>query len=150
MGFPCGTNGTEPTYQCRRLRDTGSIPGFGRSPGGGHGNPLQYSCLENSMDREEPGGLQSIRSQRDTTQEALNTCILSTKNIIWGYLSIIRSFPGGSNCKESACNAGDLGSVLGLGRFPWRRKWLPTPVFLPWEFHGQRSLVGCSPWGHKE
>ena len=30
----------------------GSIPGWGRSPGGGHGNPLQYSCLENSMDRE--------------------------------------------------------------------------------------------------
>ena len=32
-------------------RDTGSIPGSGRSPGGGHGNPLQYSCLENPMDR---------------------------------------------------------------------------------------------------
>ena len=33
------------------VRDMGSIPGWGRSPGGGHGNPLQYSCLENSMDR---------------------------------------------------------------------------------------------------
>ena len=33
------------------IRDAGSIPGWGRSPGGGHGNPLQYSCLENSMDR---------------------------------------------------------------------------------------------------
>ena len=33
------------------LRDMGSIPGLGRSPGGGHGNPLQYSCLENPMDR---------------------------------------------------------------------------------------------------
>ena len=32
--------------------DTGSIPGLGRTPGGGHGNPLQYSCLENPMDRE--------------------------------------------------------------------------------------------------
>ena len=32
-------------------RDTGSIPGLGRSPEGGHGNPLQYSCLENPMDR---------------------------------------------------------------------------------------------------
>ena len=32
-------------------RDEGPIPGLGRSPGGGHGNPLQYSCLENSMDR---------------------------------------------------------------------------------------------------
>ena len=34
------------------IRDAGLIPGLGRSPGGGHGNPLQYSCLENTMDRE--------------------------------------------------------------------------------------------------
>ena len=33
---------------------------------------------------------------------------------------------------------------------PWRRKWQPTPVFLPGESHGQRSQAGCSPWGHKE
>ena len=33
------------------IRDMGSIPGWGRSPGGGHGNPLQYFCLENPMDR---------------------------------------------------------------------------------------------------
>ena len=33
---------------------------------------------------------------------------------------------------------------------PWRRKWQPTPVFLPGKFHGQSSLVGCSPWGCKE
>jgi len=33
---------------------------------------------------------------------------------------------------------------------PWKRKWHPTPVFLPGEFHGQRSLVDYSPWGHKE
>ena len=35
------------------IRDEGWIPGSGRSPGGGHGNPLQYSCLENPMDRED-------------------------------------------------------------------------------------------------
>ena len=40
----------KPACQCRRHRDMGSIPGSGRSPGGGHGNPLQYSCLENPMD----------------------------------------------------------------------------------------------------
>ena len=33
---------------------------------------------------------------------------------------------------------------------PWRRKWQPTPVLLPRKFHGQRSLVGYSPWGHRE
>ena len=59
-------------------------------------------------------------------------------------------FPSGSDRKVSACNAGDLGSVPGLGRFPWRREWLPIPVFLPGEFNGQRSLGGDSTWDHKE
>ena len=36
-----------------------------------------------------------------------------------------------------------------VGKIPWRRAWLPTPVFLPGEFHGQRSLTGYSLWGHK-
>ena len=52
--------------------------------------------------------------------------------------------------KESACKAGDLGSIPGLGRFPWRREWQPTPVFLSGEFQGQRSLADYSPWGHRE
>ena len=47
--------------------------------------------------------------------------------------------------KASAYNAGDLGSIPVLGRFPWRRKWQPTPVLLPRKSHGQRSLVGYSP-----
>ena len=45
------------------VRDSGLIPRSGRFPGGGHSNPLQYSCLENPMNRE-PGGLQSIVLQR--------------------------------------------------------------------------------------
>ena len=57
--------------------------------------------------------------------------------------------PNGSDGKESVSNAEDPGSIPGSGRFPWRRKWQPTPVFLPGESHGQRSLVGCSPWGSK-
>ena len=52
--------------------------------------------------------------------------------------------------KEPACQAGDLGSIPGLGRFPWRRKWQPTPVFLPEKSHGQQSLAGHSPKGRKE
>ena len=51
QGFPGGAGGKAPTCQRRRHKDLGSIPGLGRSPGGGHGNPLQYSCLENPMDR---------------------------------------------------------------------------------------------------
>ena len=37
-----------------------------------------------------------------------------------------------------------------VGKISWRREWQPTPVFLPGKFHGQRSLVGYSPWGHKQ
>ena len=59
-------------------------------------------------------------------------------------------FPGSSDSKESACNAGDLGLIPRVGKIPWRRERLPTPVFWPGEFHGQRSLVGYSPWGCKE
>ena len=47
---PGGARGKEPC-QCRRLRDVGSVTGWGRAPGEGSGNPLQYSCLENPMDR---------------------------------------------------------------------------------------------------
>ena len=57
-----------------------------------------------------------------------------------------KCFPGGSDGKESACNVGEPGSIRGSER----RKWHPTPVFLSGEFHGQRSLVGYSPWGLKE
>ena len=59
-------------------------------------------------------------------------------------------FPGGSDGKESACNAGDTGLIPGVGEIPWRREWLPSPVFLPGKFHGLRSLVVYSPWGLKE
>ena len=51
--------------------------------------------------------------------------------------------PDGSDGKESTCNAGDLGSIPGLGRTPWRRERLPTPVFWPGEFHGLCSPRGC-------
>ena len=62
LGFPGGASGKEPACQCRLdEREVGLIPGSGRSPGGGHGNPLQYSCLENPMDKD-PDGLQSIGS----------------------------------------------------------------------------------------
>ena len=52
--------------------------------------------------------------------------------------------------KNLPANAGDPGFNLWVRKIPWRKKWLPTPVFLPGESHGQRSLVGYSPWSHKE
>ena len=52
--------------------------------------------------------------------------------------------------KASDYNAGDLGFDPWVRKIPWRRRWQPTPVFLPGKSHGQRSLVGYSPWGCKE
>ena len=51
MGFQGGANGKELLANVADIGDTGLITGFGRSPGGGHGNSLRYSCLENPMDR---------------------------------------------------------------------------------------------------
>ena len=50
-GVPSGTSGKEPACQCRDVRDVGSILRGGRSPGEGHGNPYQYSCLESPIDQ---------------------------------------------------------------------------------------------------
>ena len=50
-GFPSDSAGREPAYNAGDTEDVGSIPGSARSPGGGNGNPLQYSCLKNPMDR---------------------------------------------------------------------------------------------------
>ena len=71
-GFPGGTSGKETASQCREdMRDMGSIPGLGRSPGGGHGNPL-HPCLENPMDRgawqAAVLGLQRVRYNEETWQ----------------------------------------------------------------------------------
>ena len=60
-GFPGGSVSKE---YIRDAGNPGSIPGLGRSPGEGNGNPLQYSCLGHPMDREDPGQLQSMGLQR--------------------------------------------------------------------------------------
>ena len=59
-------------------------------------------------------------------------------------------FSGDSDSRESAYNAGDLGSIPGFRRSPGRGHDNPYPVFLPGEFHGWRSLADYSPWGRKE
>ena len=59
-------------------------------------------------------------------------------------------FPCSSVGKDFACSAGDPGSIPGLGRSPGEGNGQPTPVSLPGKSHGQKSLVGCSPWGCKE
>ena len=73
MGFPGGASGKDTVY-AGDIRNVASIPGSGRSPGEGHGNPLQYSCLENPMDK---GNLMDPSSwghkELDTTEATEHT-----------------------------------------------------------------------------
>ena len=85
VGFP---GGSEVKASACNAGDLGSIPGSGRSPGEGNGNPLQYSCLENPMDRRAYG-LQSTGSQRvghdwsDSAHTHVFSCILVSNS--WGH-----------------------------------------------------------------
>ena len=63
------------------------------------------------------------------------------------------SFPAGAVVKNLPASVGDSRDTIlipVLGKIPWKRQWQPTPVFLPGESHGGRSLVGYSPWRRKE
>ena len=108
----------------------------------GNDTPLQCSCLENPRD----GGpwwaaVYGVAQSRTQLKRLSSSSSSSSK-------------PFSSDGKASACKAGDVGSIPGsdpwVGKIPWRRKWQPTPVFLPGEPHGQRSLGGYSPQGRKE
>ena len=67
---------------------------------------------------------------------------------------LLPSFLGGASLVAQTVKNPLAGSRPGInpwvGKIPWRRAWQPTPVFLPGEFHGQRSLAGYSAWGYKE
>ena len=88
---------------------------------------------------EEPGGLQSIGSQRVRHNFMANTHNDFNEGLPWWFSG-----------KESTCPHRRHRLDPWVGKIPWRRKWQPTPVFLPGEFHGQRSLADYSAWGRKE
>ena len=100
------------------MGDPGSIPGLGRYPGEGNGNPLQYSCLENPMDRGSWRATVCGVAESDTTKHLTLITLISPS-------TIPRGFPDSSIGKESACNEGDPGSIPGLGRPPGEGKGYP-------------------------
>ena len=67
LGFPGGSDSKESTCN---VGDLGSVPGMGRSPGEGHGNPVQYSCLENPQGQEVPGSQATVHevAESDVTE----------------------------------------------------------------------------------
>ena len=108
INIPGGSDGKESACNAG---DLGSIPGSGRSPGGAHGNPLQYSWLENSMDRE-PGGLQSMGSQRVRHDWVTNTFTFNFHSQFVSpttHMSISQQ-----PCGVSGCHIGQHSSNLGM------------------------------------
>ena len=91
----------------------------------------------------------NLSSIRDSIKDLLYSTVSCTENFVIACKGK-QSWLCGSDGRESACNTRDLGLIPGSGRFPWRRKWQPTPVFLLGKSHGWRSLAGYSPWGCKE
>ena len=98
-GFSVSLDGKESTCGAG---DLGSILGLGRSPGGGHGSPLQYSCRENPTDRDKGAWGTAVPgvAESDTPEVTEHT------------------HSDGLGGKESTCNAGDTGSIPGSGRSP--------------------------------
>ena len=118
MGFP---GGSEVKASACNAGYLGLIPGLGKSPGEGNGNPLQYYCLENPMDRGAWRGTDHRVAKNQTQRLHFHF----------------------HQCRRH-------GFDPWVGKIPWRRKWQPTPIFLPGKSHGQRSLVGYTLQGSKE
>ena len=163
MGFSCGSAGKESACNAG---DLGLISGLGRSPGEGNGYPIQYSCLENPMDRGAwwvtVHGVTRVR--HDLVTKATNLDLRTLKPT--GNWCLVRTNLGVDACYSFSDS---FLSPTGVFLFPFiyfliyvfislfmylfvlfrRRQWHPTPVLLPGKSHGQKSLAGYHPWGHK-
>ena len=135
LSFPGGSDGKESFHN---EGDLDSIPGLGRSPEVGHGSPLQYSCLENPMDREAWRATVYVvtKSQTPLSDEA------QTQGI-WN------GFPGGSAVKNLPVKQETWVQALGWEN-PLEEDMATHSSILTWRIPWQRSLEGYSPWGRKE
>ena len=141
LGFPGDSDGKESACN---TGDLGLISGSGRFPGKGNGYPFQYSCLENSMGQRSPVGYSPWCCRESDMTERLT---------LFSLLYLIYRPHGSLSGKGPACQCRRrrrLGFDPWVGKIPWSRKWHPTLVSLPGKFHGQRRLVGFSPWGCEE
>ena len=127
MGFPHSSVGKKSTCNAG---DPGSIPGSGRSPGEGIGYPFQYSwaSLVAQLIKNPPAMQETpvwfLGEEEPKTRDRLPT-------------PVFLGFPGGSLIKESACNAGDLGLIPGLGRSPGEGNGYPL------QYSGQENSMDC-------
>ena len=107
--------------------------------GEGNGNPLQCSCLENPRD----GGAWWAAIYGVAQSQTLLKWLSSSSSNIVVKASLV------AQTVKICLQWRRLGFDQWVGKILWRREWLPTSVFLPREFHGQRSLEGYSPWGRE-
>ena len=119
------------------------IPGSGWSLGEGNGYSLQYSCVENPT-MEEPGRLQSMGCKELDMTKLLTLFYTHTHTYIHKHThKYVLSW--WLNGKEPVCQCRRCRFDPWIRNIPWRRKWQPTPVFLPGKPHEQRNLAGYSP-----
>ena len=130
--------------------------------GEGNGNPLQCSCLENPRDGGACWAAVYGVAQSRTWLKRLSSssflypwqhikkkCLTQSGPHFLLHFSSLYYFVLGSQLKCYTQHI-VLYFFFNLSTFPMRRAWQPTPVFLPGEFHGQRSLAGYSPWSRQE
>ena len=120
----------------------------------GNGNPLQYSCLENSMDRG--AWWATIHGVAKSRTRLSDFCVCAEKAMAPHSSTLAWKIPWTEE-PGRLLSMGSLGvghdwvtSLSLLTFMHWRRKWQPTPVFLPGESQGWGSLVGCRLWGRTE
>ena len=129
-------DGTPLQYSCLE-----NPMGRGACIGEGNGNPLQCSCLENPRDGGAWwAGIYGVAQSRTRLKQ------LSSSSSSLGSLGILRWHRNPCQCRRYKRGRFDSW----FGKIPWRRTQQPTPVFLPGESHGQRSLANYSPQGCKE
>ena len=132
LGFPGGSDGKESACN---VGDPGSIPGWARSPGEGNGNPLQYSCLENPMDRGAWRATVHRVAESDTT-EWLRTALHGI--ITWGILcrgpspphqlslNLVSGAWTGKEVLNTVSNVGGKLCVCGRSPYQWKMPWTPA------------------------
>ena len=179
-GFPGGSVVKNQSANAGDVRDVGLIPGLGRSPGVGNGNPLQYSCLKIPMDRgamwSTDHGVAKSKTQLIDWEhthtllkswptpgldgEVLSGCQAQAGGL-WSRiaandkvlkLGVLSGLEGASLVAQTGKNSPAVleTHVQSLGREdPVVKEMATHSIYLPGEFHVQRNLVGCHPWGHK-
>ena len=134
-----------PPAKAGDIRNGGLILGSGRSPGGGHSNTVQNSCLENSRDGGAWWAAIYGVAQSQTRLKRLSSSS-SSKDLLYntGVSQVALVVKNPPTCQRRRQKRSGFDSWV--RKIPWRRAWQATPV-LSVKFHGQMRLVGYSPWG---